>query len=69
MPRGDVGAGLALYRESAARMREFEFPGIVATGLEPWALFGDSMALAAHAHYASGSDDKAHGQALFRGAA
>ncbi|MGD0700372.1 MAG: BTAD domain-containing putative transcriptional regulator [Trebonia sp.] len=62
---GDFGAGLALYRESAARMREFEFPGLVATGQEPWTLFGDGMALAAHAQYASGSDDKAQGQALF----
>ena len=61
---GDFDAGLALYRECAARMREIELPGIVRTGQEPWALFGDAMALAAHAHYAAG-DDEAHGQALF----
>ena len=41
------------------------FPGVTRTGREPWALFGDAMALSAHAHYAAG-DDVAHGQALFR---
>jgi tetratricopeptide (TPR) repeat protein len=63
---GDFGTGLALYRESAARMREFEFPGVVTTGQEPWATFGDAIALAAHAHYATG-DDETHGRALFSG--
>ena len=62
---GDVADGLAIYRESAERMREFEFPGVARTGMEPWALFGDSMALAAHAQYASGDDELAEGQALF----
>ncbi len=62
---GDVGAGLALYRECAARMREIEFPGVARTGHEPWATFGDAIALAAHAHYAAGRDDEAYGQAMF----
>jgi len=62
---GDFGAGLAVYRECADRMREIEFPGIARTGVEPWALFGDSMALTAHAYYAAGSGDEAHGRALF----
>src|SRR6185312_11913662 len=39
-------------------------PGVAMTGLEPWVLFGDSMALGAHARYATG-DDEAHGRALF----
>jgi hypothetical protein len=34
------------------------------TGAEPWALFGDAMALSAHAWYARGEDSE-HGQALF----
>jgi hypothetical protein len=34
------------------------------TGLEPWVLFGESMALSAHARYAKG-EEEAHGQALF----
>ena len=62
---GDLGAGLEMYREGAARMREIELPGITRTGEEPWALFGDAMALSAHARYAAG-DDIARGEALFR---
>ncbi|MGD0604280.1 MAG: BTAD domain-containing putative transcriptional regulator [Streptosporangiaceae bacterium] len=62
---GDLGAGLQMYRESAVRMREIELPGITRTGLEPWALFGEAMALSAHARYAAGGDI-AHGEALFR---
>jgi hypothetical protein len=38
---------------------------VALTGLEPWALFGASMALAAHAHYAAGADETV-GAALFR---
>ena len=62
---GDVGAALEMYRENAARMREIRLPGITRTGMEPWALLGDAMALSAHARYAAG-DDLAHGEALFR---
>ena len=65
LARGEPIAGLALYRECAARMREFEFPGIARTGLEPWALFGEATALAAHAWFAAGPDAE-HGRALFR---
>jgi len=61
---GDWSTGLSIYREGAAAMRELEFPGIAMTGREPWVLFGDSMALSAHAHYATGSDE-AHGRALY----
>jgi predicted ATPase/DNA-binding SARP family transcriptional activator len=62
---GDLGAGLEMYREGAARMREIRLPGITLTGTEPWALFGEAMALSAHARYAAG-DDIAHGEAQFR---
>jgi predicted ATPase/DNA-binding SARP family transcriptional activator len=61
---GDLGAGLEMYREGAVRMRQIELPGITRTGVEPWALFGEAMALSAHARYAAG-DDIAHGEALF----
>ncbi len=64
LARGDHAAGLAAYRECATRMRELEFPGVSRTGLEPWALFGASMALAAHAYYAAG-DDEAYGRDMF----
>jgi predicted ATPase/DNA-binding SARP family transcriptional activator len=62
---GDLGAGLELYRERAVQMREIRLPGVTRTGTEPWVLFGEAMALSAHARYAAG-DDVAHGEALFR---
>ncbi len=65
LARGDHADGLALYRDCMARMREVEFPGVPRTGLEPWALFGASMTLAAHAYYATGTDET-HGAALLR---
>ena len=40
-PSGDLVAGLRIYRECAARMREMRLPGVTRTGLEPWVLFGD----------------------------
>jgi hypothetical protein len=61
---GDYVEGLRIHREAAARMRAMRLPGVALTGLEPWVLFGDSVALAAHARYAEGAD-AAHGRALF----
>jgi hypothetical protein len=65
LARGDHSGGLALHRDCMARMQELAFPGVVRTGLEPWALFGAAVALTAHAHYAARADE-AHGQAMFR---
>ena len=62
---GDPGAGLKLYREGSAWMREVQLPGVGRTGTEPWALFGEALELSALARYAAG-DDVAHGEALFR---
>jgi predicted ATPase/DNA-binding SARP family transcriptional activator len=62
---GDLKAGLDLYRESTARMREIELPGVLRTGIEPWALFGEAMTLSALAWYADG-EDVTDGQELFR---
>jgi hypothetical protein len=64
LAHGDHVAGLRLHRECAARMRELRIPGIIWTGVEPWILFGDSVALCAHARYGTGGDE-AHGRALF----
>ncbi|HTU07826.1 MAG TPA: transcriptional regulator, partial [Trebonia sp.] len=64
LARGDYATGLRIHRECAVRMREFQLPGIPKTEMEPWALFGESMALAAHAFYATG-DDVAPGRALY----
>jgi hypothetical protein len=61
---GDHAVGLRIHREAAAQMRALRLPGVDLTGLEPWVLFGDSVALSAHARYATG-DDEADGRALF----
>ncbi len=66
LARGEHAAGLAVYRDCMARMRELEFPGVPSTGLEPWVLYGSAVALAAHAWYATGADE-APGRALYRG--
>jgi hypothetical protein len=65
LARGDYTAGLAVYRDCAADMRELEFPGIPRTGQEPWVLFSDSLALTAHAYYAKAPEEM-HGRELFR---
>jgi hypothetical protein len=62
---GDLATGLKLYRERTVQLRATEVPGLTRTGMEPWALFGEAMALAAHAHYATG-DDIARGEELYR---
>lgn len=64
LARGDLDTGLRMHRETAARMRELRLPGVAWTGLEPWVLFGDSIALSAHARYATGGDET-HGRELF----
>jgi predicted ATPase/DNA-binding SARP family transcriptional activator len=61
---GDHADGLRLHRECAARARSLGLPGVRRTGLEPWVLSGDSVALSAHARYAAG-DDVPHGRTLF----
>jgi hypothetical protein len=66
LARGDRAAGLRLYRECAAHMGELRIPGIEPTGMEPWAVFGESTALTAHAHHAATADDEEHGRALMR---
>src|SRR5262249_43158345 len=62
LARGERVAGLGAYRECAARMRNLRFPGVPASGVEPWVLFGEGTALTAHAYYATGADE-AHGRA------
>jgi predicted ATPase/DNA-binding SARP family transcriptional activator len=62
---GRLGAGLEMYRECVGRMREIQLPGVTRTGMEPWVLFGEAMALSALARYAAG-DDVAYGETLYR---
>jgi predicted ATPase/DNA-binding SARP family transcriptional activator len=62
--RGDLEAGLALYRDAVQRVRDLELPGMSRTGLEPWVLFGDATALAVHAYH-GGADDVEYAEGLF----
>jgi len=66
LAHGERTAGLSALRDCLVRMREIEFPGIPRTGLEPWTLFGSSMVLVGHAHYAAADEEEAYGRALFR---
>ena len=63
LARGDVAIGLAAYESAVARVRDLKFPGLDASGLEPWVLFGEATALAVHAYHAPADDQV--GPALF----
>ena len=65
LARGDYAAGLTAHLDGLARLSELEFPGVPKTELEPWALFGVSMALAAHAYYATDAEVE-RGSRMFR---
>jgi predicted ATPase/DNA-binding SARP family transcriptional activator len=54
---GDVTGGLSRYRDTIAELRALRFPGLnVASGLEPWTLYGISAALTAYARHAAAPD-------------
>jgi predicted ATPase/DNA-binding SARP family transcriptional activator len=57
LARGEVDQGLERYRAGVVRVRELRFPGVTATGLEPWVLFVESAALTAYAYYGAEGDD------------
>ena len=65
LARGDVAAGLRLYRECAAALAGLRLPGIESTGMEPWGVLGESIALGAHAYHAATDADVAYARALF----
>lgn len=54
--RGEIAEGLSLYRVAVRELREVTYPGMPApTGLEPWALFGESAGLTAYALHGEGT--------------
>ena len=65
LARGDITGGLRLYRECAAALAELRLPGIESTGMEPWGVLGESIALAAHAYHAATDADDAYARGLF----
>ena len=67
LARGDDRRpGCALYRECAAALAALRLPGIEPTGLEPWGVFGESIALVAHAYYAATDADDAYARDAVR---
>jgi predicted ATPase len=67
LARGDAAAGLRRYRESATALAGLRLPGIESTGIEPWGVLGESLALSAHAYYAATEADVAYGREAFAG--
>ncbi|MBO9522681.1 MAG: AAA family ATPase [Nocardioidaceae bacterium] len=63
LARGEESAGLEMYRYAVEQVRSLRFPGLVASGLEPWVLFGEATGLAAHALHAEPGDP--HGRDLY----
>jgi hypothetical protein len=57
LARGEVEEGLDRYRAGVTRVRELRFPGVPATGLEPWVLFVESAALTAYSYYGAEGED------------
>ncbi len=54
LARGETETGLVLFRDAMAQLGAMRFPGFEATGLEPWALFGEAAALTAYAVHGGG---------------
>ncbi len=66
LARGDTAGGLRRYLDAARALRAMRWPGIEATGVEPWALVADAVTLAAFTWHATADDDLATGHELFR---
>ena len=62
--------GLALYRVAVDELAAIRFPGMgEPTGLEPWALFGESLGVTALAVHGTTASDLVEGARPLRGAA
>jgi len=67
LARGEVAEGLALYRAAADELAAIRFPGMGdANGLEPWALFGESLGITALAVHGTTPDDFVEGTRYYR---
>jgi predicted ATPase/DNA-binding SARP family transcriptional activator len=65
LARGDIAAGLQIYRQCAVSLAALRLPGIEPSGMEPWGVLGESITLAAHAHFANTDADAAYGRRVF----
>ena len=67
LARGQVAEGLRLYRVAVDELAAIRFPGMGdANGLEPWALFGQSLGVTALAVHGLTPQDEADGRVLYR---
>ncbi len=66
LARGQVAEGLGLYRVAMTELASLTFPGMGApTGLEPWALYGESAATSAFAVHGVTEDELSEGARLY----
>ena len=57
LARGETEEGLALFRRSAEEMRQIRFPGLAEDAdMLPWTIYGDALAVAAHARHGEGEE-------------
>jgi tetratricopeptide (TPR) repeat protein len=56
LAKGAIEEGLRLYRVAGRELASITLPGMEATGLEPWTLFGDAAATTAYALYGTGQE-------------
>ncbi|OAA25819.1 putative ATPase [Frankia sp. EI5c] len=63
--RGHVPDGLDQFLAAARQSRAVRVAGMRHTGLEPWLLFGEAVALAAYARYAAGAEQVSVGRELY----
>ena len=65
-PEARSPRGWTLYRVAVDELMAIRFPGMgVASGLEPWALFGESLGVTAFAVHGTTAEDLAAGRALY----
>ena len=65
LARGEIRSGLRVYRECAVALADVRLPGIEPTGLEPWGMLGESIALVAHAYHGTTDADAAYAGEVF----
>ena len=58
LARGDLEAGLRRFDATVEAVRSQRFPGIELTGFEPWTIFAEGLALAAHARHGVALDGR-----------
>ncbi|MGW5242116.1 BTAD domain-containing putative transcriptional regulator [Monashia sp. NPDC004114] len=67
LARGDVTNALRRYDQLAVDLATLQVPGLKeVTGLEPWAVFGEAVALTAHARHGTAEDSRRYADSVAR---